>query len=124
MTLFTLMIGLTFLVTRARATTPVLLAVAPLFPLVQFDDEAALNLNCGARTHLYEDRVMKMSDLHIGPGCSVGSSSIVLYDTTVHPGSTLGPLSFLMKGESLPARTRWAGIPAQRVVRRPGAAPE
>jgi non-ribosomal peptide synthetase-like protein len=90
------------------------------FDLVRIDDEAALNLNCGAQTHLFEDRVMKMSFLHIGPGCSVGSNSIVLYDTTMHPGSKLGSLSLLMKGESLPAQTQWAGIPAQRVVARAG----
>jgi hypothetical protein len=31
-------------------------------------------------------------------------------------GSKLGRLSLLMKGESLPAFTAWAGIPAQSSV--------
>jgi len=83
------------------------------FDLVRIDDDAALNLNCGAQTHLFEDRVMKMSNLRIGAGCAIGSNSIVLYDSTMHDGSTLGALSLLMKGESLPPGTRWAGIPAQ-----------
>ncbi|HEV8637912.1 MAG TPA: thioester reductase, partial [Chloroflexota bacterium] len=86
------------------------------FDLVRIDDEAALNLNCGAQTHLFEDRVMKLSRLHIGPRCSVGSNSIALYDSTMHAGSKLGRLSLLMKGESLPASTDWVGIPAQRTV--------
>jgi len=84
------------------------------FDAVRIDDEAALNLNCGVQTHLFEDRVMKISGLHIGERCAVGSNSIVLYDTTMHPGSSLGPLSLLMKGESLPAETSWEGIPAVR----------
>lgn len=83
------------------------------FDLVRIDDEAALNSNCGAQTHLFEDRVMKMSYLHIGPGCSIGSHSVVLYDSTMLAGSKLGSLSLLMKGESLPAATHWAGIPAE-----------
>jgi non-ribosomal peptide synthetase-like protein len=86
------------------------------FDLVRIDDEAALNLNCGAQTHLFEDRVMKLGYIHIGPGCSIGSNSIVLYDTALGAGSKLGRLSLLMKGESLPAFTAWAGIPAQSDV--------
>jgi hypothetical protein len=37
--------------------------------------------------------------------------AVVLYDTEMQPGSTVGPLSLLMKGETVPGRTRWLGIP-------------
>ena len=59
---------------------------------------------------------MKLGPVHIGLGCSIGSNSIVLYDTAMGAGSKLGKLSLLMKGESLPASTAWAGIPAQSEV--------
>jgi non-ribosomal peptide synthetase-like protein len=83
------------------------------FDLVRIDDRAALNYFCGLQTHLFEDRVMKMSNLHIGKNCVVGHGSIVLYDTQMEPGSQLHSVSLLMKGETLPAGTHWQGIPAQ-----------
>jgi non-ribosomal peptide synthetase-like protein len=83
------------------------------FDLARIGDEAALNSECTVQTHLFEDRVMKMSRVDIGPGCSVGANSLVLYDTRMEPGANLGPLSLLMKGETLLARTTWAGVPAR-----------
>ncbi len=83
------------------------------FDLARIGDEAALNSDCTVQTHLFEDRVMKMSHVDIGAQCSVGASSLVLYDTRMEGRSQLGPLSLLMKGETLPAGTTWAGIPAQ-----------
>ena len=57
-----------------------------------------------------------MSTLHIGDGCAVGAAGIVLYDSEMERGSRLGPLSLLMKGESLLPPTSWVGIPAQQDV--------
>jgi carbonic anhydrase/acetyltransferase-like protein (isoleucine patch superfamily) len=83
------------------------------FDLARIGDEAALNADCTVQTHLFEDRVMKMSHLDIGPQCSVGAGSLVLYDARMEPASRLGMLSLLMKGEVLPAGTSWAGNPAR-----------
>jgi non-ribosomal peptide synthetase-like protein len=83
------------------------------FDLAHIGDEAALNADCTVQTHLFEDRVMKMSHVDIGAGCSVGAGSLVLYDTLMEPASRLGALSLLMKGEVLPGRTAWTGIPAR-----------
>jgi non-ribosomal peptide synthetase-like protein len=85
------------------------------YDLVHIGDDVALNVNATVQTHLFEDRVMKMSDIHIGDRCSVGALSLVLYDTTMQPGSSLGDLSLLMKNELFPADTHWEGIPARRV---------
>ena len=57
---------------------------------------------------------MKMGTIHIGPRCKVGTGTLVLYDTKMETGATLGELSLLMKGETLPANTKWTGIPARR----------
>ncbi len=86
------------------------------FDLVEVGDYAALNVGATIQTHLFEDRVMKSSHLKIGEGCSVGNMAVILYDTVMQPGSSLGPLSLLMKGETLPARGRWHGIPTQPVA--------
>jgi non-ribosomal peptide synthetase-like protein len=83
------------------------------FDLVHVGDDAAVGTGASLQTHLFEDRVMKMSDVHVEAGASVGARSVVLYDATVGRDSTLGPLSLVMKGESLAAGTHWHGIPAQ-----------
>jgi len=83
------------------------------FDLVKIDDNVALNDNCTLQTHLFEDRVMKMSHVDIGRGSSVGGMSVVLYDSKMEEYSVLEPLSVLMKSETLPAHTSFTGAPAK-----------
>ena len=85
------------------------------FDLARIGDGAELNADCTVQTHLFEDRVMKMSTIDIAAGATVGSGTLVLYDTRMEAGARLGTLSLLMKGESLPAGTAWEGIPARRL---------
>jgi non-ribosomal peptide synthetase-like protein len=82
------------------------------YDLVHIGDDVALNDNATVQTHLFEDRVMKMSEIYIADRCSVGALSLVLYNTTMQAGSSLGDLSLLMKNELLPVGTQWEGIPA------------
>ncbi|MHB8284327.1 MAG: Pls/PosA family non-ribosomal peptide synthetase [Caulobacteraceae bacterium] len=81
--------------------------------LVTVGDDAALNENAGLQTHLFEDRVMKVSSIEIGARATIGSLAIVLYDSLVESDAQLGDLSVLMKGETLPAGTSWEGSPAR-----------
>lgn len=83
------------------------------FDLVHIGDYSALNDNCTIQTHLFEDRVMKMSYVNIGKECSIGGMAVVLYDSEMGDGSRLGNLSVLMKGESLPAEATVIGAPAR-----------
>ena len=53
--------------------------------------------------------------MKIGDDCSVGNMAFVLYDTQMEKGSELGPLSLLMKGETLPAGMAWHGNPCQPI---------
>ncbi len=85
------------------------------FDLVNVGDHAVLNAGVVMQNHLFEDRVMKSSSLTVGEGCSVGNMSIVLYDTVMEPGAVLGPLSLLMKGETMPKGSRWHGSPTVEV---------
>jgi len=83
------------------------------FDLVKIDDNSVLNDNCTLQTHLFEDRVMKMSFVDIGKECSVGGMVVVLYDSKMEDRSVLEPLSVLMKSETLPANTCFVGAPAK-----------
>jgi hypothetical protein len=40
---------------------------------------------------------------------------VVLYDAQLGAGTSLDALSLVMKGEVLPASSRWQGIPARLV---------
>jgi non-ribosomal peptide synthetase-like protein len=83
------------------------------FDLITIGDDVCINAETIIQTHLYEDRIFKVAHATIQSGCNIGVGSIVLYNTLMEPGSTLGSLSLLMKGERLPENTQWAGIPAQ-----------
>ncbi|MYW01746.1 Pls/PosA family non-ribosomal peptide synthetase, partial [Streptomyces sp. SID3343] len=83
------------------------------FDLVEVGDDAAVAEVTSLQTHLFEDRVMKMSKVRIGEGSSVGTRSVVLYDAQVGAGTSLDALSLVMKGEHLPDGSRWRGIPAR-----------
>ncbi len=85
------------------------------FDLVRMGDHAVANDNCTLQTHLFEDRVMKMSYVDIGKHCSIGGMSVVLYDSKMEDGSILEPLSVLMKSETLPANQIFIGAPAQKL---------
>jgi non-ribosomal peptide synthetase-like protein len=85
------------------------------FDLVRIGDDAAVGTSTSLQTHLFEDRVMKMSVLVIGSGASVGARAVVLYDTEVGNEATLDALSLVMKGERLPPGTSWRGIPGRSV---------
>jgi non-ribosomal peptide synthetase-like protein len=85
------------------------------FDLVEIGDYAALNLGSIGQTHLFEDRIFKSSYVKIGAECSVGNMTVVLYDTEMKDGSSIGSLSLLMKGETLAADTRCIGIPMREI---------
>ncbi|ODH02069.1 peptide synthetase [Nostoc sp. KVJ20] len=85
------------------------------FDLVRVADDSAIANLTSLQTHLFEDRVMKMSKLRIGRGCTVGTRSVVLYDSEMEAGAKLDALSLLMKGEMLPFKSHWQGIPSRSI---------
>ena len=82
------------------------------FDCVHIGDHSELNALCCPQTHLFEDRVMKIDHVRIGHRVSLGARSAVLYSAAVGDNVRLGPLTLVMKGESLPANSRWHGCPA------------
>lgn len=83
--------------------------------LIEIGDEVILSSDSLLLTHLYEDRVLKMSKIKVEDGCHVGTNAFVLYDTLMKKNSSLGSLSLLMKGETLPENSHWEGLPSQHV---------
>ena len=86
------------------------------FDCVTIGDFCDHQLGVRLQTHLYEDRVMKVGRIDVGRGVSVGAGATVLYDTQVGDFARLGPLTVVMKGESIPGHTEWEGAPAVPVV--------
>jgi|ERR1035437_14894 non-ribosomal peptide synthetase-like protein len=48
------------------------------FDLVEIGDKCAINSGVSLQTHLFEDRVMKMSHVRVGSGSMIGQRSVVL----------------------------------------------
>jgi non-ribosomal peptide synthetase-like protein len=85
------------------------------FDLVEIGDDVSIGASTSLQTHLFEDRVMKMSTIKINNGVSIGPRSVILYDTEIGNEASLDALSLVMKGESLPAQSHWRGIPARAI---------
>lgn len=88
------------------------------FDLVRIGDDVAVGTAASLQTHLFEDRVMKMSSIWLQERASVGTRAVVLYDTVLGEEATLAPLSLVMKGERMMPRTSWSGIPVRSAPRR------
>ena len=86
------------------------------FDCVKIGDFCVFNDHAVLQTHLYEDRVMKVGTIELGKGVSVGSNTTVLYDTKIGDYAQLGPLTIVMRGESIPGHSEWGGAPAVPVL--------
>ncbi|HEY4024637.1 MAG TPA: hypothetical protein VGM75_38535, partial [Pseudonocardiaceae bacterium] len=69
------------------------------------------NRGCVLQTHLFHDRVMSMDGVTLGAGATLGPHGIVLPGARISDRATVGPASLVMRGESVPADTRWLGNP-------------
>ena len=82
------------------------------FDCVSIGDYSELNALTCPQTHLFEDRVMKIDQVDIGAKVYMGPRSAVLYSAKVGDNARIGPLTLVMKGEAIPAASRWSGCPA------------
>jgi non-ribosomal peptide synthetase-like protein len=86
------------------------------FDCVHIGDHSELNALTCPQTHLFEDRIMKIDEVHIGSRVYLGPRSAVLYSAEVGNDAWLGPLTLVMKGESIPPASKWTGCPAAPAV--------
>jgi len=81
------------------------------FDVVRLGDGCSINRNACIETHLFQDRIMSIGPTDIGSNTTVGPSSMVLPDTRLGEGACVGGRSVVLRGEVLPAHTRWHGAP-------------
>lgn len=79
--------------------------------LVALGDGAAVGRGTVLQTHLFHDRVMSLDGVEVDAGGTVGPHSVVLPAARLGAGTVAGPTSLVMRGEVLPAGSRWQGNP-------------
>ncbi|MBR8641703.1 peptide synthetase [Streptomyces tuirus] len=82
-------------------------------PMVRIGDDCTLNAGSVLQCHSQEDGTFKSDRIALGDHCTLGVGAFVHYGVTVGDGAVLAPDCFLMKGETVPEHTRWAGNPAR-----------
>lgn len=81
--------------------------------LVTLGVGATVNRGCVVQTHLFHDRIMRLDEVHLAPGATLGPHAITLPGSTLGAAVTVGPASLVMRGESVPPNTRWLGNPIE-----------
>jgi non-ribosomal peptide synthetase-like protein len=81
------------------------------FDLVTLGDGAVVNRHACVETHLFHDRLLRIGPSTFEAGATLGPSSAVLPDTHLGAGCVVGARSVVLRGEELPAATRWVGAP-------------
>ncbi|MEW1824607.1 Pls/PosA family non-ribosomal peptide synthetase [Streptomyces sp. NPDC088196] len=80
--------------------------------LTAIGDDCTLSAHTKVQSHSQEDGTFKSEMITIGAGCTLGVGALVHYGVSMGDGAELAADSFLMKGEEMPARSRWGGNPA------------
>ena len=81
------------------------------FDIAELGDGCVVNRNGVVETHLFHDRLMRIGPAKLGPGATLGPAAAMLPDTTIGAHCSVGGRSVVMRGEELPAQTRWHGAP-------------
>jgi non-ribosomal peptide synthetase-like protein len=83
----------------------------PEADLVSLGDATTVNRGCVVQTHLFHDRIMSMDEVIIERGGTLGPHSVILPAAAIGAEATVGPASLVMRGETVPAGSRWSGNP-------------
>jgi non-ribosomal peptide synthetase-like protein len=83
----------------------------PEADLIDLGAGSTVNRGCVVQTHLFHDRILSMDTVTLEPGSTLGPHSVILPAATLGSHATIGPVSLVMRGESVPRKTRWIGNP-------------
>ncbi|WP_094288109.1 Pls/PosA family non-ribosomal peptide synthetase [Mycobacterium lehmannii] len=83
----------------------------PEADLVTLEQGATVNRGCVVQTHLFHDRIMRMDTVVLEQGSTLGAHSVALPAARIGAGATVGPASLVVRGDEVPASTRWQGNP-------------
>ncbi|MFB9313658.1 Pls/PosA family non-ribosomal peptide synthetase [Nocardioides plantarum] len=83
----------------------------PEADLVELGDGATVNQGSVVQTHLFHDRRFAKDVVVLKRGATLGPNSVILPAATLGRHATVGPVSLVMRGESVPDKTTWIGNP-------------
>lgn len=83
----------------------------PETDLVVLGDGATVNQGSVVQTHLFHDRRFAQDVVSLETGATLGPNSVILPAATLGRHATVGPVSLVMRGESVPDKTVWIGNP-------------
>jgi non-ribosomal peptide synthetase-like protein len=83
----------------------------PEADLIDLRSGATVGRGCVVQTHLFHDRILAMDHVTIADGGTLGPNSVILPAARIGRHATVGPVSLVMRGESVPDKTRWIGNP-------------
>jgi non-ribosomal peptide synthetase-like protein len=83
----------------------------PEADLVRLDTGSTVNRGCVVQTHLFHDRIMRMDTVILDAGATLGPHCVALPASRLGAGATVGPASLVMRGDEVPASSRWQGNP-------------
>jgi len=93
--------------------------------LVRIGSECTLGAGSILQSHSLEDGTFKSDHIVVGDRCTIGTGAFIHYGIIMGDDAELDADSFLMKGEHVPAGSRWRGNPAAdaQAIRAAAAAP-
>ncbi|MBD8605788.1 amino acid adenylation domain-containing protein [Aeromicrobium sp. CFBP 8757] len=83
----------------------------PEADLIVLGDGTTVNRGCVVQTHLFHDRILSMDTVTLEKGSTLGPHGVILPAAGLGSHATIGPMSLVMRGESVPRKTRWIGNP-------------
>jgi non-ribosomal peptide synthetase-like protein len=83
----------------------------PEADLVSLGHGSTVNRGCVVQTHLFHDRIMRMDTVVLEDGATLGPHCVALPAAKIGAGATVGPASLVMRGDEVPASSRWQGNP-------------
>ncbi|WP_307828069.1 Pls/PosA family non-ribosomal peptide synthetase [Nocardioides sp. SYSU D00038] len=83
----------------------------PEVDLVRLGDGATVNQGSVVQTHLFHDRLLSLDTVTLERGATLGPNSVILPAAVLGRHATVGPVSLVMRGESVPDGTDWIGNP-------------
>jgi non-ribosomal peptide synthetase-like protein len=83
----------------------------PEADLITLGAGASVNRGCVVQTHLFHDRVMSLDTVTLGRGATLGPHGVILPAASIGERATVGPASLVLRGDDVPAGTRWTGNP-------------
>eukprot|EP00434_Breviolum_minutum_P038185 symbB.v1.2.033864.t1/scaffold4269.1/size42136/2 len=82
------------------------------YDLLTIGDHVAIGSGCDTTGHTVENMVIKLAPTRIGDGAALLPGSFAMPGSVIEDEAVLMEHTQVLKGETVPAREVWAGMPA------------